>query len=470
MPANFEVMRELMKKAEESIQRHRNGEPKPPQPEAPPAQLPVTYDDWRYHIGMAIKTVFDRVPEKDRETVARFKDAMLIDQIVKEAHEVIDLHEKPYWPLPADLTETDIDDELHSLAGQAIQRFREVYLPPAAPQLPAIGQIDRRPIDAYDAYQIMLADKREYSWAGLVREGCTMILTALMGSGKTTLSMNVSRGWGLGEPVLGRECKASKTLVVVSPKEWDAWADTIGFWALKGKVFLVSSLNVQFGDGVEQARWFAQTMADLGCKTFCLDTMFDFFGIPPHNTGDANRMAMAEQTPLLEVVRTMGWSGIVTGHPPKSEAQAIVMRDPEESFGGHTAWSAQHRMRAVIRRKSQGVNAFLTGRGGYGDSGIMKEHMLLFDPTTRLVTLGGEFAHYLGEVALPVVLEALESGNGWHARSDIMRDTGKGKNFVYAGVKHGLKTGALKWNGRGGRSAKYALPNEPDEQEQMGLL
>ena len=110
---------------------------------------------------------------------------------------------------------------------------------------------------------------------------------------------------------------------------------------------------------------------------------------------------MNEQSPLLDVVRRNNWSGIPTGHSPKSEAQALVNRDPEEAFGGHTAWTAQHRMRAVIRRKSQGVNAFLTGRGGFGDRGLLKEEMLLFDEDTRLVRVGGPFAEYLGQTALP---------------------------------------------------------------------
>jgi hypothetical protein len=199
-----------------------------------------------------------------------------------------------------------------------------------------------------------------------------------------------------------------------------------------------------------------------------LDTMFDFFGIPPNVRGDSNRIAMNEQSPLLDVVRRNNWSGIPTGHSPKSEAQAIIARDPEEAFAGHTAWTAQHRMRAVIRRKAKGVNAFITGRGGYGDTGILEEEMLLFDESTRLVSLGGKFASYLGEAALPSILEALSNGS-WMGRSDLMKHTGKSKNWVYAGVKYGLKKGSIKWNGKGSRSAKYALPDEPDETEQGSL-
>jgi hypothetical protein len=149
-------------------------------------------------------------------------------------------------------------------------------------------------------------------------------------------------------------------------------ADTIGFWELKGLVFLVKSTAAHFDDRAKTVNWFDYTMKKHECRTFVLDTLFDFFGMPPNTSGDVNRIVMNEQTPLLELVRERGYSGLVLGHAPKSEAKAIDPRDPEESesFGGHTAWTAQHRMRMTMRRKSQGVNAFVTGRGGYGDQGI----------------------------------------------------------------------------------------------------
>jgi hypothetical protein len=446
-----------------------NGHVEPPQPPA------IDFPTWRYHVGvLSMKKAFDDVPEKDRPTIASMESAQpgkLADLLVEKAHEVINDHLAPFWPLPPELSETDVEEELHKLASQAVAAFCNVYLPAKDEEyeLALPTEIDRTPVDAYEAYTQIHAEQRSYFWEGLDRECCTLVLTALIGSGKTTLAMNVVRGWSLEVPVLDRACKASKSLVVVSPKEFEAWADTIGFWQIRGKVFLIPSINTHFGDGIEQARWFQETMRKYGCSTFVLDTLFDFFGLPPHNTGDANRIAMNEQAPLLEVVRMNHWCGIVTGHAPKSEAQAIVNRDPEEAFGGHTAWTAQHRMRAVIRRKSKGVNAFITGRGGYGDRGILDERMLLFDEGTRLVSLGGKFSEYLGQTALPSILEALE-GKGWSGRSDLMKATGKSKSWVYAGVKEGLKTGVIKWNTRSGRAARYALPDEPDEQEQQALL
>src|SRR5262252_485194 len=428
---------------------------------------PPEFDAWRLRLGYVIKGALDAVPEKDRQLIASGPKNRTVDLIVKQAHELIAEHDPQVWPLPAELAETEVDEEIQKLAGQAVDVFWSAYgveLPPASS---VSTEIDRNPVDAYEAYQVIQSDRREHSWEGLIRTGCTMVLTALIGAGKTTLATNVVRGWALGEYVLGRACRKSKSLVVVSPKEFEAWAEIIHFWELRAMVYLIPSYKTHFDSAAEQAGWFEMAMKKLGCETFCFDTLFDFFGMPPNTRGDSNRIAMNEQVPLLETVRANNWSGLVTGHSPKSEAQAVVNRDPEEACAGHTAWTAQHRTRAVIRRKSPGVNAFVTGRGGYGDQGILKEEMLLFDEGTRLVSLGGAFADYLGQTALPSILDGLS--DGWHGRSDLIKSTGKTKNWVYAAVKFGLKNGSIKWNGKGGRSAKYALPDEPSEEDQQNL-
>jgi hypothetical protein len=117
------------------------------------------------------------------------------------------------------------------------------------------------------------------------------MLAALIGAGKTTHAMNLTRAWALELEFLGRQCRQSRTLVVVSPKEYEAWADTIGFWGLKDLVFLVESTKAHFSDRV---KWFDFLMQRNGGRTFVLDTLFDFFGMPPNTSGDANRIAMSQ--------------------------------------------------------------------------------------------------------------------------------------------------------------------------------
>jgi hypothetical protein len=52
------------------------------------------------------------------------------------------------------------------------------------------------------------------------------MLAALIGAGKTTHAMNLTRAWALELEFLGRQCRQSRTLVVVSPKEYEAWAES----------------------------------------------------------------------------------------------------------------------------------------------------------------------------------------------------------------------------------------------------
>jgi len=324
---------------------------------------------------------------------------------------------------------------------------------------------DRQAVDAFEAYETMVSEKREYSVQDLIRDGCTAVVSALVGSGKTTLAMNLARAWALELLFLGRNCRRSRTLVVVSPKEFEAWADTIGFLGLKGSIFLVESTKAHFSDRAETVRWFDSEMRRLGCRTFVLDTLFDFVGMPPNISGDPNRIVMNEQAPLLQMVRERNYSGLVTGHAPKSEAKALDPRDPEEAFAGHTGWVAQHRMRITIRRKSQGVNAIITGRGGYGDRGILKEELLLFDEETRLVSLGGLFSDHLGEAAMPSVIDTMREFGGPISMPKLIEQMGKSEKWVRAGVKAGRKAGLIDTDAvKGKRNAKYWLRGQnPDD-------
>jgi AAA domain len=287
-----------------------------------------------------------------------------------------------------------------------------------------------------------------------------------MGAGKSTSAMNLARAWALGVPFLGRQCRQSKTLVVVSPKEFEAWAETVGFWGLKGLIYLVESNKAHFGDREAAVQWFDYLMGKDQCRTFVLDTLFDFFGMPPNTSGDSNRIVMNEQTPLLQLVRERNYSGLVTGHAPKSEAHAVDPRDPEEAFAGHTAWTAQHRMRMTLRRKSQGVNAFVTGRGGYGDKGILKEELLKFDEKTRLVSLGGLFSDHLGQAAMSSVVECLEQLGQLASISQLEKEMGRGHRWIRPGLREGGKKGLVIVEGKA-KNTKYRRSTPAEEEAAM---
>lgn len=378
---------------------------------------------------------------------------------------------------PLGLSDTEIEEDALGAAQRAWEIFRREerndlivanghYLPEV--NEPEDEFADRHAVDAYEAHEVLLGQKRDYTWEGLIREGCTGVLSGLMSSGKSTLAMNIARGWALAEKVLDRECKQSKTLVVVSPKEFEAWTDTIYFWQLKGLIYVVESTKAHFGKPETTVKWFEGEMDRIGARTFVLDTMFDFFGMPPNTAGDSNRIAMNEQTPLLQLVRERNFSGLILGHAPKSEAKALDPRDPEESFGGHTAWTAQHRMRMTVRRKSQGVNAFITGKGGFGDRGILQEMLLVFDEETRLDSIGGSFAEHLGLAAMPSVVETMQAIGTAVSIAKLQKEMDKGEKWVRAGLREARKRGLVVMEGKA-RQTKYLLKSQQARRDSFEL-
>ena len=325
---------------------------------------------------------------------------------------------------------------------------------------------DRRPVDAFEAWQIMSTEPRVYPIAGLLRKGASLGMSGLMGAGKTTLMLNMVKGLAEGSEVLGRKCMESKVLVVASPKEYDNWCETIGFWGIAGKVFIIESPKTHFGDATEQAAWFEAMMDEYGCQAFALDTLFDFYGSPTNQSGDQNRIIMNEQAPLLQRVRERGFYGIVGGHQPKSEAQAETPRDAEEAFGGHSGWMAQHRMRLTLRRKSRQnigttIIAILTGKGGYGDDGILEEQLLSYDAERRTVKLDGPFSQYLGKAAMPEMIDAIrglgDKENPWVTMTKLKDDTKKAEKWIRAGLKEGIAQGIIQTNGKKRKGKLWTL-------------
>jgi AAA domain-containing protein len=356
----------------------------------------------------------------------------------------------------AGLSESEIEEEL--------SRIVDGYLPVAVVergQLPAEARDpyeDRHALDAYEVGQALTKERKGYTVEGLVREGATALISAVIGAGKTTLMLNICRAWAIGGVVLGRQCQQSKTLVVVSPKEYDNWAETVYQWGLADAIFIIESPKSHFGNPQKAADWFDAEMRRLACRTFGFDTLFDFYGhSPTSSASEVNREVMNEQAPLLMVVRQNNWSGVVSGHAPKSEAKAIEPRDPEEAFSGANAWAAQHRMRIALRRRDK-LTSIISGRGGYGDDGILDEQLLAFTKETRLVELGGPWSQHVGAAALPVVTEALKGLDGIASMAKLVEVTGRGETFIRAGIRAGRESEPPTiWKVGKGRSTRHSL-------------
>ena len=128
-----DALRDLLEKAKQSVSKngHTTSSSKSPDPDPPPIdQVPaIDYGRWKIEAGYLIKRALDDVPENDRPMIASMPAERLADLIVKQAREIISEKKPPFFPLPPELSETDIDDELNALANRAIVVFRDVYLP-----------------------------------------------------------------------------------------------------------------------------------------------------------------------------------------------------------------------------------------------------------------------------------------------------------------------------------------------------
>lgn len=425
-------------------------------------------DSWKLVLHDGFKRTYHEMQKKDLGR-AVWQDATL-ELVVGQLRTYVNKPNDPLSRPPAGLTPIEIEEELESMARAEMAAF---HIGEDVDRLPAERDddvyppiedeyVDRHAVDAYDVYQQLLAEKKTYSWAGLCRDGGSVLVSAVIGAGKTTLALNVARGWANGEVVLGRQCRQSRVLVVVSPKEYDNWAETIGLWGLPGAIWIIESPKAHFGNPMKAADWFEAEMRRLEARCFVLDTLFDFYGhsASGNASNEVNREVMNEQSPLLMKVRENNWSGIVTGHSPKSEAQAINPRDPEEAFSGANAWAAQHRMRIRLRRAGE-ITGIMSGRGGYGDEGILEEQLLQYEAENRLVSLGGLWTQKEGVGAWPVVKRAMEALDGGASMSKLVETTGKSETFLRAGLRFGKGEREVKKVGSG-RSTRYILKSAFD--------
>lgn len=446
-----------------------NGGPPVEEPQLPA----ISVADWTAKIRSSIENALFEAPEEARRVTAshaRVKPDEVLDHLVTLGRDAA-----KFLPAP-ELSESAMEEEYNRIAEHLLKLLDKHFPAGVGAQLPAnledlrVTYADRLPVEATTEWARITTEPREYATGGLIRISSDAAISGLMGAGKTTLMANLVRGWATGQPVLDRPSIKAKVLVVASPKEFENWLETISLWGLVGQVFVIESIKAHDKTPEAQAQWFDAVMQIYGCRAYALDTLFDFYGTPPSHSADQNRLVMNEQAPLLQIVRERSYWGVVGGHQTKAEAKSDTPRDPEEAFAGHTGWMAQHRMRISLRRKGGNAIAIITGKGGYGDQGILEEQLLSYEDATRTVRLDGPFAKHLGKAALPVVLETLRAIGKWTVIDKLCKEIGRGEKFVRPGLKEGIAQGLIKDNGRRTRGKAFAPADWTPEEEQVDLF
>jgi hypothetical protein len=352
MPDDGDSISDIIKQAQESI-RKRNGNAassvppaQPPQPIDDPAPLPaVSYTDWRYRVGMVVKRALDDVPEDQRPTIASMAPDKLADLLVKQAREVIEEKKAPWYPLPPELSESDIDDELHGLATRAVTVFQGAYLH----DLPATLEDEPKPLTVSELYSYVDEwDRRPWVWEGILPSASLSLLVGKSETGKSTIVYRLIYAVLRGLPLFGRKCMAGRVLYLAGDPMSEVVAGKtfreMGIQASDGLLVLPGAL-ISRPNGMDDLRqWVGQfkpalIVGDTLATTVQLDN--DRYG-----------QSIEAQQPLSRLARKSASNFLSTHHSQKSAVDSYSVIDAALGSVGVAA-VASSRMVTRMHRRNQ---------------------------------------------------------------------------------------------------------------------
>jgi hypothetical protein len=403
---------------------------------------------------MVVKRTLDDVPENDRPTIASMKHDRLIDLIVKQAHEVVDARVPPWWPLPDGLSETEVAEELHKLAAQAVTLFREVYLPA---QVPAIRELAVETFDAAIEANQRYLERVPVIENLLFSSACSMI-TGGKHSGKSTLARWEAVCVAKGYEFLGRKVRQGPVIYLASAdEELVARTELIRLgWCAADPLFFVG--QTQIPDDFDE-KTVLNLLTDQIRKRSALlcvvDMLFDYIPVRDELGYAETRKAVGF---LQRVASETGAHLTVLHHAPK---HALPTADAAITALGSQGLAARVSPIILTRRYGPGVHAVVSTEVRDPRGKPIRDSRLLLQPDGALV-LGEAFKNYmLAEIYAERVIEILQAEPGAEMTSpdvaealDVKYEVARATlSFLY---KNNLVT--RTGEGRKGHPYRYAMP------------
>jgi hypothetical protein len=472
MPYDPEKMQQILRDAEESLKKKRNGHqsssahpPQLPPPIESAPNLTVTYSDWRYRVGMVVKKALDDVPVNDRPTIASMAPAQLSDLIVKQAHEVVDEHVAPWWPLPDGV---DLDRELRLLAQQAIEVFRDVYLDANVPA-----------VIPFEVYELALQANEEYLKRTPVIEGlCYSSAVSMVTGGKHAGKSTVTRWLAIcvakGLEFLNRKVDQGPVLYLASEDEaMAARQELIRLgWCATDPLQFLSMSNVTV-DSVKFLENLTDYLRKNPVKLIVLDMVFDFVRISDELSYSQTREALG----TIQRVATAGDCHITTvHHSPKH----LVTADAAVTALGSQGLAARVSPIILIRKHGDGVHTIVS-TSVRDPRGLGLEETRLIRNDDGSLQLGKAWKDfYAAEIYTRKVLDLFEASPGEElTRPDVQESLGISQPLASTCLRMLYKEGKLDRAGSGkkGKPFRYSIPapevaqeiREPNGQEPENL-
>lgn len=453
-----DALREILEKAQQSVSKNgttpTNGHPPEPEPQpVEPKQLPaIDYGRWRLEAGYVIKRALDDVPEQSRRMVASMPHDRLVDLVVKQAREIIAAREAPWWPLPPELSESDVEEELHSLAGMAIKVFRSAYgAEPDADHYIIPFEDHAKALQANEAYL-----QREPVVAGLYYSSAISMITGGKHAGKSTLARWLAICVAKGYPFLDRQVQAGHVLYLASEDEaLPARQELMRLGWVPTDPLQFLSMGAIETDQVTVLASLTDYIKQTEVRLIVMDMLFDWARITDEMSYSQTREALG----TIQRVASAGKCHIVTvHHAPK---HAAFNAEAGITALGSMGLAARVSPVVLVRKHGMGVHSLVSTsvRDPRGEALVEKRMILNPDGS---VSAGGIWKDWMqAEVWMPKVLEVFEQEPGQEmTRADVQEALAISQQLASACLKQLHQQGVLTRAGSGkkGQPFRYAFP------------
>jgi hypothetical protein len=283
-----------------------------PTSEPPPVESPTpeqAFWKWSTRIGLEMNQAWGKVPPDQRKWLYATKPEELIDVQVAAGRDLIKV-----YPAPADLSASDVDEQLHLLAEKSVGAFLgNLPAKPKEEELPAL------PFHDFDLAELATEEylKRTPVVEGLCYSSATSMITGGKHAGKSTLMRWLAICVVKGYPFLGRQVVQGPVIYCASEdEELPAMSELRRLGWTRGDpiIFLPKSKIPDDMDEQAVLHLLADKVNETKAVMIAVDMLFDFIPVQDELAYAGTRRATGM---LQKVASVTGCHIVCVHHAPK---------------------------------------------------------------------------------------------------------------------------------------------------------
>jgi len=308
-----------------------------------------SFGTWQLEVGYQFKGWFGAVPEKQRVLLASSEENTLVEILVEDAKKWIEAHKPPTWPLPEELSESELDEELRRLALSVVKAFRDDYaVPEKEPEEDKISALHLTQLyDVIDQW-----DRQPWVWDGILPHSSLSLIVGKSETGKSTLIYSLIYAIVTGSDFFGRRCEQGRVLYLAGdPMSEIVAGKTFRALGLTEGVVVIPDALVMHRTGMEQVR---AIVKELKPSLVVGDTLAATVDIDVDKYGQSYQA----QLPLTRMAREYGPNFLMSHHSQKSAIDSYSVIDSALGSVGVAAVASSRMGTKLYRRKGKKFYTF----------------------------------------------------------------------------------------------------------------